>query len=238
MFTPKDREFERGWPGRIEGDRVIQLAAQTLQAFFTGGGQAREHAEFRLDEVRLLAPVLHPPSLRHFDASTVGDAPVFHFGNPASIYGPDDAIPLPYGASAVVFELEIAAIIGAEGQIGGFTAMNDWLAPELDASKYSDFATSLGPFVLTPDELPDAPEAVARVNGEELARADAVSVHLGWQKQLESAARNTRLVPGDVLGLGAVLRGDNRPLVPEDEVELDVEGIGVLRNMVQRSLSP
>ena len=49
MFTPV--ELERGWPGRIEGDRVIQLAAQTLESFFTGGGQAREHAEYPLDEV-------------------------------------------------------------------------------------------------------------------------------------------------------------------------------------------
>lgn len=68
MFSPLDRDLPRGWPGRIEGDRVIQLAAQTLSAFFTGGGQAREHAEFRLDEVRLLAPVQRPPSIRDFYA--------------------------------------------------------------------------------------------------------------------------------------------------------------------------
>ena len=77
MFRPKDQELERGWPGRVDGDRVIQLAAQTLQAFFTGGGTAREHAEFRLDDVELLAPVLHPPSVRHFDAFADGDAPAF-----------------------------------------------------------------------------------------------------------------------------------------------------------------
>ena len=45
MFTPVEHEI-RGWPGRIEGDRVIQLAAQTLESFFTGGGHAREHAKF------------------------------------------------------------------------------------------------------------------------------------------------------------------------------------------------
>ena len=60
MFTPLEHNLSRGWPGRIEGDRVIQLAAQTLQSFFTGGGAAREHAEYRLDEVRLRPPVLHP----------------------------------------------------------------------------------------------------------------------------------------------------------------------------------
>ena len=48
MFTPKELALERGWPGRIDGDRVIQLAAQTLQSFFTGGGSAREHAEYPL----------------------------------------------------------------------------------------------------------------------------------------------------------------------------------------------
>ena len=67
MFTPLEHEI-RGWPGRIEGDRVIQLAAQTLEAFFTGGGNAREHAEYPLDEVRLLAPVQRPPSVRDFYA--------------------------------------------------------------------------------------------------------------------------------------------------------------------------
>ena len=51
MFSPLEHDV-RGWPGRIEGDRVIQLAAQTLEAYFTGGGNAREHAEYALDEVR------------------------------------------------------------------------------------------------------------------------------------------------------------------------------------------
>ncbi len=68
MFSPKGAELQRGWPGRIEGDRVIQLAAQTLQSFFTGGGKAREHAEYPLAEVELRPPVLHPPSVRDFYA--------------------------------------------------------------------------------------------------------------------------------------------------------------------------
>ena len=67
MFSPVELDLERGWPGRIDGDRVIQLAAQTLQSFFTGGGGAREHAEYPLDGVVLRAPVLHPPSVRIFD---------------------------------------------------------------------------------------------------------------------------------------------------------------------------
>src|SRR5207253_10446747 len=95
MFSPADRDLERGWPGRIEGDRVIQLAAQTLQSFFTGGGSAREHAEYPLDEVVLRAPVLHPPSIRVFDG---GD---FSFATPASIYRPGETLPLPNGADRV-----------------------------------------------------------------------------------------------------------------------------------------
>ena len=142
MFTPKDRDLERGWPGRIEGDRVVQLAAQTLQSFFTGGGTARAHAEWPLDDVRFLAPVLHPPSVRDFYAFEQHvktarafrgldvpeewyEQPVFYFSNPAAIYGPDDEIPCPRESSELDYELEVAAVIGAEGEIGGFTIMND-----------------------------------------------------------------------------------------------------------------
>src|ERR671935_122513 len=145
MFTPTELGLERGWPGRIEGDRVIQLAAQTLQSFFTGGGQAREHAEYRLDEVLLRAPVLRPPSVRDFYAfeqhvraarASRGldvppewyEIPVFYFSNPAAIYGPEDEVPYPEGTQELDYELEVAAVIGAEGRIGGFTIMNDWSA--------------------------------------------------------------------------------------------------------------
>src|SRR5918912_2696082 len=68
MFTPKDVPLERGWPGGIEGDVVYQLAAQTLQAFFSGGGTARRHSAYPLEDVELRAPVLQPPSVRDFYA--------------------------------------------------------------------------------------------------------------------------------------------------------------------------
>src|ERR1700729_1091508 len=96
MFSPKGSPLERGWPGRIDGERVVQLAAQTLQAFFTGGGGAREHAEYALADVDLRAPVLHPPGIRVFDADRD-----FLFGNTAAVYGPDDQIPHPEGTSEV-----------------------------------------------------------------------------------------------------------------------------------------
>ena len=270
MFTPIAHEV-RGWPGRIEGDRVIQLAAQTLESFFTGGGQAREHAEYPLDEVRLLAPVRRPLSVRDFYAfeqhvknarAVTGrgevprewyELPAFYFSNPAAIYGPDDEIPYPEGSQALDYELEVAAVIGAEGQIGGFTVMNDWSARDLQAlmckrqemaiglgpAKGKDFATSLGPVVVSPDELGDLRlEMVARVNGEERSRGNLGDMYWSWEAVLAHAARNTELRPGDVIGSGTVgtgcilEHGDERWLRPGDEVELEVEGIGILRNRI------
>ena len=265
MFSPKGHDLERGWPGLVEGDTVIQLAAQTLQSFFTGGGKARHHAEFPLAEVDLRPPVLHPPSVRDFMAfeqhvvnarRLTGrevppewyEIPVFYFSNPAAIYGPEDEVPFPEGSEALDYELEVAAVIGADGQIGGFTVMNDWSARDLQAkemkvglgpAKGKDFATSFGPVVVTPDEF-DGSEAemVARVNGEERSRGNLRDLHHGWDALLAQAARNTQLRPGDLIGSGTVgsgcilEHGDGRWLRRGDVVELEVDGIGVLRNRV------
>src|SRR5947199_1742781 len=226
MFTPRELALERGWPGVIEGDVVYQLAAQTLQAFFAGGGQARRHAGYALADVDLRAPVLHPPSVRDFYAfeQHVKAAralrnqdvppewyvlPVFYFSNPAAIFGPEDEIPYPEGTEELDYELEVAAIVGAEGRIGGFTVMNDWSARDLQRAemkvglgpaKGKDFATSLGPVVVTPDEF-DGSKAtmLARVNGEERSRGNLADLHHPWDAVLAQAARNTRLRAGDVL---------------------------------------
>jgi fumarylacetoacetate (FAA) hydrolase len=265
MFTPKELDLERGWPGRIDGDRVIQLAAQTLQSYFTGGAQAREHAEYPLVDVLLRAPVLRPPAVRDFYAFEQHvktaralrgldvapewyEQPVFYFSNPAAIFGPEDEVPYPEGTEELDYELEVAAIIGAEGAIGGFTVMNDWSARDLQRlemkvglgpAKGKDFATSLGPVLVTPDELDGSSgRMVARVNGEERSRGELGDMHFSWERIVSHAARNTRLLPGDVLGSGTVGTGcilelaDGRWLQPGDVVELEVEGIGVLRNTV------
>jgi fumarylacetoacetate (FAA) hydrolase len=242
MFSPRGRELERGWPGRIEGDRVIQLAAQTLQSFFSGGGQAREHAEYRLDEVDFRAPVLHPPSVRDFSSFRRSDL-AFYFSNPAAIYGPEDELPYPQGTEELDYETEIAAVIGTDGRIGGFTLMNDWTARDLlrdelgdglGPGKSKDFAISLGPVLITPDEFDGASGvAVARVNGEERSRADVGRMRRTWDELVAHAARNTRLLAGDVIGSGGVdVDRDVAPLRPGDLVELELEGIGVLRNRV------
>jgi len=158
MFTPRELALERGWPGKIRGDNVIQLAAQTLEAFFAGGGLAREHNVYPLVDVALRAPVLRPPSIRFFE-----DERTFSFGNTASIYGADDLVPAPAPAQP---RFAVAAAIGDHEQIAGFTLVNDWHAPSLDPPKDRDFATSVGPWIET-DYVPafdfaSAREAAAR----------------------------------------------------------------------------
>jgi fumarylacetoacetate (FAA) hydrolase len=246
MFSPRDRGLERGWPGRIEGDRVVQLAAQTLQSFFTGGGRAREHAEYRLDEIEFRAPVLHPPTVRDFSAFRRDDL-AFYFSNPTAIFGPEDEIPYPEGVEELDCEAEVAAVIGADGGIGGFTMMNDWtardvlrgeLAGGLGPVKSKDFATSLGPVLLTPDAFDGASgDMVVRINGEERSRDDVGGMRRTWDELVAHAARNTRLLPGDVIGSGGVdVDRDGARLRPGDVVELELAGVGVLRNRVGQRL--
>jgi fumarylacetoacetate (FAA) hydrolase len=265
MFRPKGSDLIRGWPARIEGDRVVQLAAQTLQSYFTGGGHAREHAQHALDDIELMPPVLHPPSVRDFYAfeqhvKTARTArglevpeewyriPVFYFSNPNAIHGPEAEVSYPEDTMELDYELEVAAVIGADGAIGGFTVMNDWSARDLQReemkvglgpAKGKDFATSLGPIVVTPDEFDGSSATmVARVNGEERSRGDLSDMHHSWEAIVARAARNTELHAGDILGSGTVgtgcilEHGDGRWLQPGDVVELEVDGIGVLRNTV------
>jgi len=202
MFSPRGRGLERGWPGRIEGDHVIQLAAQTLQSFFSGGGQAREHSGCALADVELRAPVLHPPSVRIFN----GDD--FVFANPAAIHGPGDPIRSPDATGSLAYELRPTAVIGAEQRIGGLTLMNVLIAPALHGAKARDFALVLGPVVVTPDE-------------------DLSSVAVDWERLLAHARRNTRLVPGDLIAADAIATG-----TVDAVVEVDVDGIGSLRNLI------
>ena len=215
MFHPVDHPMERGWPGRIDGDHVTELAAQTLQAFFTGGGAAREHAVFPLSGVRLLAPVLHPPSVRLFEDDTS-----FVFANPAAIVGP--------GADARATHLlpRPAAIVGADGEIGGLTCLAEWRDAARPPPKDRDFALGLGPVVVTPDELGDEIEIAVRVDGEERVRGRS---SFDWEAARDLAAAGTRLYPGDLLAGPALGELD---VAAADTIEIDAAGIGVLEHTV------
>lgn len=199
-------------------------------------------------------------------------APTFYFTNPHAIYGPDDAVPVPPGSAALDFELEVAAVIGREGRdltpeqardhIIGYTVFNDWSARDLQSAemkvglgpcKGKDTATTLGPCLVTADELePYRDEEgflrlalTAEINGETVGE-DLLS-HMSWtfEEMAAYASRGTRVVPGDVLGSGTCgnggclaelwgVRGEQSPppLKPGDTVTLTVEGIGTLSNTV------
>src|SRR5262249_583348 len=134
------------------------------------------------------------------------------------------------------------------GGIAGFTVMNDWSARDiqrkemrvgLGPAKAKDFATTMGPVLVTTDEF-DGTSArmTAKVNGEQRSLGNLADIPYSWQQILDQAARNTRLYPGDVIGSGTVGSGsilehnDGRWLTPGDLVELEIEGIGVLRNRI------
>lgn len=247
-----------------------------------------------LADVRLLAPVGRPPSVRDFYAFEAHVAtarrgrgmdidpdwyelPIFYFSNPASIVGPDDDVAAPPGCRRLDYELEVAAVIGREVRdldpadpgwvdaVAGFTILDDWSARDLQAremrqmlgpAKGKDFATSLGPHLVTPDALPEVatgrPRAamVARVDGRERSRGQLADIHHPWPVLLAHASRGTRLVPGDVVGSGTVGTGcilelqvthgpDAEPwLAPGQVVELEVEGLGVLRNRIVAGGAP
>jgi hypothetical protein len=224
MFHPLDHPMERGWVGRVDGEHVTQLAAQTLQAYFTGGGTAREHAVYPLEGVEFLAPVLHPPAVRIFENQTT-----FAFANPAAIRGPGAAVP---GNGPVqgglVLSPRVAGVIGAEEQVAGYTLLGEWRRPELPPPKDRDFALGLGPVVVTPDELDGVGvEVIVRVDGDALAGDQAG--RFDWQAARDLAADGTELYPGDLLVGPATTEVS---IVPGSAVEIEVDGIGALRQQV------
>jgi fumarylacetoacetate (FAA) hydrolase len=178
------------------------------------------------------------------------ELPVFYFSNPAAVYRDGDEVPKPADTSMLEYELELACVIGDDGKPAGFTVMNDWSARDLQGKEMSvglgpakgkDFATSLGPELVSPDELPADLDmrATARVNGELRSDSRTGGMHWSWDDLLAAAGRNTPgLQPGDVIGSGTVgggcilEHGDGRWLEPGDVVELEIEGIGLLRNRV------
>ena len=270
-FAIRDRQVR---VGSVRPDGVIdELEAVDMLEWLGGDGRRPTGATHEPDEVRPLAPVPSPPSVRDFFAyeghvragfrrrgAEIPDAwyeaPVFYFSNPAAVFGPDETVRRPALCRMLDFELELAAIVGAGAQIAGFTLLNDWSARDiqqremtvgLGPAKGKDFATSLGPWLVTPDELPfDGErlnlEATVSVNGRIVARASAEPMHFSWPELVAQAARDTRLRPGDVLGSGTLAGGslldigplEGRWIEPGDEVVLAAPGLGQLRTPVAR----
>jgi len=205
-----------------------------------------------MDAVRLLAPV-EPATVRDFAMfADSGGTPRFTFGNPYAILGPADDVPAPPGSAAVDSALEVAAVVGRAGRdltpaeagrhIAGYTIRNHWSAPDTGM----DTATTLGPWLVTADELDGCHdgdgfldlELTAFVNGEPVGR-DRLE-RMGWTfgDMVAYASRGTEVRPGDVLGSGSAGRLISRPLHPGDVVTLTVQGIGSLTSRVVAGVAP
>ncbi len=220
MFHPIGHPMERGWVGRVDGDRVVQLAAQTLQSFFTGGGTAREHAEYPLAEVRLLAPVLHPPAIRVFD-----EVGTFAFANPAAVVGPSGEII----GGGLELAPRIAGMIGAEGVLAAFTIFAEWRDPSRKRPKDRDFALGLGPVAVIANSFePGGCVHIVRVDGVERARHAFEA--FDWNGAVTLAAERTKLYPGDLLAGPSCIGVD--AIASGSVVELEVDGIGILEQRV------
>jgi 2-keto-4-pentenoate hydratase/2-oxohepta-3-ene-1,7-dioic acid hydratase in catechol pathway len=205
-------------------------------------------------------------------------APTFYFTNPHAIYASGDDIPMPPGSAVLDFELEVAAVIGGEGRdltpdrardhIIGYTVFNDWSARDLQSAemkvglgpcKGKDTATTLGPYLVTADELERHRDEdgflrlalTAEVNGEVVGRDLLSNMSWTFEEMVAYASRGTRVVPGDVLGSGTCgnggclaelwgVRGEQTPppLKPGDTVTLTVEGIGTVSNTVAPGTEP
>ena len=183
--------------------------------------------------------------------------PVFYKGNRRSIVGPDEVVPWPSYTERMDFECEVAAVVGRRGRdldpaaagayVFGFTIMDDWSARDvqkdemscwLGPAKGKDFATSLGPVVVTPDEWsPEEPhEMQVLVDGELWSTGSTAGRRWTFAEMLAWASREEDLWPTDVLGSGTYGGGCGldlgRWLPPDCVVTLRVEGLGELVNRV------
>jgi fumarylacetoacetate (FAA) hydrolase len=199
------------------------------------------------------------------------EIPVFYFSNPNSLVGDEEAIPVPAGSSELDFGLELGLVIGdrirnvapadAWRRVAGFTIINDFSARDiqraemavgLGPAKGKDFATAVGPVLVTRDEFADkienemiSLEMRARLNGRELSRGNSNSLFHSFPKMIAQASRDADLFAGDLIGSGTVGTGCILELSPEyaggwlkpgDVIELEIERIGVLRTRITTRL--
>jgi fumarylacetoacetate (FAA) hydrolase len=192
--------------------------------------------------------------------------PAFYFSNPGSLVGDGAVVPKPSWTESLDFELEIACVIGKRARdvdakdwrsvVAGFTIFNDWSARDvqkkemaigLGPAKGKDFATSLGPALVTLDELEGKRSGdhydlsmEARVNGATLSRGNVKDLHFTFGQMIARASQDVYLLPGDVIGSGTVGTGCILELGTEvhpwlaagDEVALEIERLGILTNRI------
>jgi fumarylacetoacetate (FAA) hydrolase len=189
------------------------------------------------------------------------ERPTYYNGNPYAMVGDGAEVDFPVGEEERDYEMELAVVIGRPLRnlgsqdwrpfVAGFTIVNDFSARQRQASyvknglgpSYAkDFATGLGPWIVTPDECPDPAriELVARVNGKEWSRGRFEGAHYDWGDMLALASENMDLRPGDVVASGTFTGGCGyefgRFLEPGDQVEIEMlyegKGLGTLHNRV------
>lgn len=186
------------------------------------------------------------------------ELPVSYVGNPLAFVGPDDEVPWPHFSEHMDYELELGIVIGRAGtdltpeqalnHVLGLTILNDFSARDMQAremtgglgpSKGKHFASGAGPWITTLDALPqDGLRMQARVNGE--TWCDASSAEMIWSigEVVAWASQGEWLAPGMLLGSGTCNGGSaielGRRLRPGDVVELEIDGLGVLRNRMGR----
>lgn len=199
--------------------------------------------------------------------------PVFYFTNHNAVIGPGPMQVMPEHLKKLDFELEAAVVIGKKGRnikaseaddyIAGYTIMNDWSARylqmeemklSLGPAKGKDFATALGPWLLTKDELESKKiksdngdrydlTMVTTLNGKELSRGNLKDMTWTFAQILERASYGVTLMPGDVIGSGTVGTGcllelngskitDNLWVQVGDEVTCSIDLLGSLTNTV------
>lgn len=204
-------------------------------------------------------------------------APAFYFSNSNSLYATGDKVPVPPRSVRFDYELEVAAIIGvraadltldsARPAIAAYSIFNDWSARDLQGedrklgmgwAKGKDTASTLGPWLVTADELEQYRDGEGRLdlkmtvwrNGEEMGSDTLASTAWTFEQMLVYASRGTALVPGDLVGSGTCGGGclaeywgrrgtlDPRPLEPGDTIRMTVEHIGTIENTVVQGPEP
>jgi len=196
------------------------------------------------------------------------EIPVFYFSNPTTLKGHLEPVKKPAATNELDFELEAACIIGskvqdaggaqAEDAIFGYAVLNDFSARDLQReemkcllgpAKGKDFATALGPWVVTKDELADKRVGpgrydlvmTARKNGKEISRSNFSTIHYDFTRLIARASQDVMLYTGDLIGSGTAGTGCILELGPEktdgwlkpgDRIELEIERLGVLTSPI------